>query len=93
MPITSFSRVLRHRKFVAIGVNKCVFAPMTSCAARYDVIYHDPFAINCQYLKSWGVNSLDICNTKTNSSGGLYDANMVTIFSNISNMLREFAIS
>ena len=54
MPITSFSRVLRHRKFVAIGVNKCVFAQMTSCSARYDVIYHDPFAINCQYLKSGG---------------------------------------
>ena len=29
------------------------FAKMTSCAIRYDVIYH-PFAINSQYLKTWG---------------------------------------
>ena len=30
------------------------FAQMTSCAIRYDVIYH-PFAMNSQYLKKWGV--------------------------------------
>ena len=30
------------------------FAQMTSCAIRYDVIYH-PFAMNSQYLKTWGV--------------------------------------
>ena len=29
------------------------FAQMTSCAIRYDIIYH-PFAINSQYLKTWG---------------------------------------
>ena len=29
------------------------FAKMTSCAIRYDVIY-PPFAINSQYLKTWG---------------------------------------
>ena len=28
------------------------FAQMTSCAIRYDIIYH-PFAINSQYLKTW----------------------------------------
>ena len=32
------------------------FAHMTSCAMRYDVTYH-PFAINSQYLKTWGVDS------------------------------------
>ena len=32
------------------------FAKMTSCAIRYDVMYH-PFAINSQYLKTWGVDS------------------------------------
>ena len=30
------------------------FAQMTSCSIRYDVIYH-PFAMNSQYLKTWGV--------------------------------------
>ena len=30
------------------------FAQMTSCAIRYDVTYH-PFAMNSQYLKTWGV--------------------------------------
>ena len=29
---------------------------MTSRAIRYDVIYY-PFAINSQYLKTWGVDS------------------------------------
>ena len=32
------------------------FAQMTSCAMRYDVIYH-PFPINSQYLKMSGVDS------------------------------------
>ena len=31
------------------------FAQMTSCAIRYDVIYH-PFPINSQYLKMWGID-------------------------------------
>ena len=56
MPTTSFSHVLCHRKFIIIGVNKYFFAWMTSCAERYDVIYH-PFPINSQYLKMWGVDS------------------------------------
>ena len=56
MPTTSFSHVLCHRKFIIIGVNKYFFARMTSCAERYDVIYH-PFPINSQYLKMWGVDS------------------------------------
>ena len=34
------------------------FAQMTSCAMCYDVIYN-PFA-NSQYLKLWGIDSLDI---------------------------------
>ena len=35
-----------------------LFAQMTSCAMRYDVIYH-PFPINSQYLKLWGVDIPD----------------------------------
>ena len=30
---------------------------MTLCVVHYDVIY-DPFPINSQYLKTWGVDSL-----------------------------------
>ena len=29
---------------------------MTSCAIRYDAIYH-PFPVNSQYLKMWGMDS------------------------------------
>ena len=54
MPTTSFSHSLCHRKFVTIGVNQYVFAQMTSCNMRYDVIY-PPFPTNSQYLKTWWV--------------------------------------
>ena len=56
MPITSFSHVLCHCKCVTTGVNQYVFAQMTSCTMRYDVIYH-PIPISSQYLKMWRVDS------------------------------------
>ena len=34
------------------------FAQMMSYTVQYDIIYH-PFPINSQYLKTWGVDSLD----------------------------------
>lgn len=37
---------------------RVLYAQMTSCTVRYDVIYH-PFPINSQYLSTWGVDSPD----------------------------------
>ena len=56
-PITSNVTVpaFCHRKFVTIGVNK--YYLHYRCSMRYDVIY-DPFPINSQYLRTWGVDSL-----------------------------------
>ena len=42
------------RAFCVIATG--IFAQMTSCAMRYDIIYH-LFAINSQYLKTLGVDS------------------------------------
>ena len=70
MPTTSFSHVLCHRKCVTTGVNQYVFAQMTSCTMRYDVIYH-PIPISSQYLKTWRVDSPNLT---------LYATCAVTVF-------------
>ena len=70
MPTTSCSHILCHRKCVMTGVNQYVFAQITTCTMRYDVIYH-PIPISSQYLKTWRVDSPNLT---------LYATCAVTVF-------------
>ena len=54
MPTISFSRILCHCKFEAIGVNEYFLHRFRQFGVM--IIYH-PYPISSQYLKMWGVDS------------------------------------